>query len=82
VEPHADDGAEWVYSRCLLVDFTGFCEDEAEALSAQGRLCCWASVVLHPVVEQADGTTVTWDLGFVVHRVGVRDPESGWCECF
>lgn len=64
-------------------------------LSAQGRLCCWASVVLQPAQrEQAeeqrgggregdpgDGPA-EWELGFVVHKVGVRDPGSGWCECF
>lgn len=23
-----------------------------------------------------------WELGFLVERVGVTDPGSGWCECF
>ncbi|KAL2170759.1 hypothetical protein VTG60DRAFT_4414 [Thermothelomyces hinnuleus] len=170
IQPHFDDADDWVFSRCLLADFTGFREDEAEVLSAQGRLCCWASVVLqrqqHPpppppqgqgrqgqqhkgcgeaeeeeeeegLHRDRDTTTTTgiisatcgggqagvlevegggicngddacagqcgsaledveegeeeeeeeeeeamWELGFIVHRVGVRDPGSGWCECF
>ncbi|KXX73222.1 hypothetical protein MMYC01_210480 [Madurella mycetomatis] len=98
VQTHFDDNDDWVASRCLLADFTGFCEDEAEALSSQGRLCCWASVVLQPVAETgldagggdttsggagaSAGGDVKWELGFVVHRVGVRDPGRGWCECF
>ena len=87
IQRHFDDADDWVFSRCLLADFTGFREDEAEILSAQGRLCCWASVVLRPrgdleedaSEEAAEGA---WELGFVVQRVGVRDPGSGWCECF
>ncbi|GAB1310731.1 hypothetical protein MFIFM68171_00941 [Madurella fahalii] len=98
IQPHFDDNDDWVTSRCLLADFTGFCEDEAEALSSGGRLCCWASVVLQPVPgtglgaggDTTSATTgvgvdlgdVKWELGFVVHQVRVRDPESGWCECF
>ena len=76
LQQHFDDNDKWVFSRCLLADFTGFREDEAEALSRQGSLCCWASVVLQ------QSPTRGWDLGFVVHRIGVRDPRSGWCECF
>ncbi|KAK4129051.1 hypothetical protein N657DRAFT_676736 [Parathielavia appendiculata] len=93
VQRHFDDGDDWVFSRCLLADFTGFRDDEAEVLSAQGRLCCWASVVLQPQQrpreqqqrQQHEGLGQVqgkWELGFVVHRVGVRDPETGWCECF
>jgi hypothetical protein len=87
IQRHFDDNDDWVFSRCLLADFTGFREDEAEVLSAQGRLCCWASVVLQPQrgpdggQDQCDGEG-KWELGFVVHRVGVRHPETGWCECF
>ncbi|KAL2017736.1 hypothetical protein VTK56DRAFT_1706 [Thermocarpiscus australiensis] len=95
IQRHFDDDDEWVFSRCLLADFTGLREDEAEALSSRGSLCCWASVVLHALPggqgldedEDGDGTGESgarwwWDLGFVVYRVGVRDPRSGWCECF
>ncbi|KAH6854116.1 hypothetical protein B0I37DRAFT_22325 [Chaetomium sp. MPI-CAGE-AT-0009] len=113
IQPHFDDGADWVFSRCLLADFTGFREDEAEALSTAagaGRLCCWASVVLQPPrgrsgpgrmqglgdgdhdgvdgegegegLEGVDAEEGRWELEFVVQRVGVRDPGSGWCECF
>jgi hypothetical protein len=123
IQPHFDDSAEWVFSRCLLADFTGFREDEAEALSTAagaGRLCCWASVVLSPPrrrrsggcggqgfredgdedlkMEEEEGLggqglegleggsgeadEGRWELEFVVQRVGVRDPGSGWCECF
>ncbi|KAL2131604.1 hypothetical protein VTI74DRAFT_4820 [Chaetomium olivicolor] len=81
IQRHFDDNDDWVFSRCLLADFTGFREDEAEVLSSQGRLCCWASVVLQPQQEQ-QGSGDKWELGFVVQRVGVRDPGSGWCECF
>ncbi|KAK4044386.1 hypothetical protein C8A01DRAFT_42817 [Parachaetomium inaequale] len=96
IQPHFDDADDWVFSRCLLADFTGFREDEAEVLSGQGRLCCWASVVLQPQQQQQgqhsqqegegeplqDNSSGKWELGFVVQRVGVRDPGSGWCECF
>jgi hypothetical protein len=86
IQQHFDDADDWVFSRCLLGDFTGFREDEAEVLSSQGRLCCWASVVLQPQPEEEDGEGQgergKWQLGFVVQRVGVRDPGSGWCECF
>jgi hypothetical protein len=91
IQQHFDDADDWVFSRCLLADFTGFREDEAEVLSSQGRLCCWASVVLQPQQQsQHDGegeglpenSSGKWELGFVVQRVGVRDPGSGWCECF
>lgn len=87
--PHPDDTRDWVFSRCLLADFTDFREDEAAALSQSGSLCCWASVVLHPLHQDVQperggqrGGRAIWDLGFVVHRVGVRDPDGGWCECF
>ncbi|KAJ4297409.1 hypothetical protein N0V88_004331 [Collariella sp. IMI 366227] len=79
IQRHFDDNDEWVFSRCLLADFTGFREEDAETLSSQGRLCCWASVVLQP---QAHGDGDKWELGFVVQRVGVKDPGNGWCECF
>lgn len=84
IQPHFDDADDWVFSRCLLADFTGFREDEAEVLSSQGRLCCWASVVLQPQPDEGAGGEGEgrWQLGFVVQRVGVRDPGSGWCECF
>ncbi|KAL2154541.1 hypothetical protein VTH82DRAFT_3217 [Thermothelomyces myriococcoides] len=187
IQPHIDDSDDWVFSRCLLADFTGFREDDAEFLSSQGRLCCWASVVLQkqqahprqrrqqspapppprggqarqgprqhkrcgdgeeegeeglhrdrsigtpggitnaacggghagdlevedggipnngggvgdddPCVghygralederegdeEEEDGeeAEAMWELKFIVQRVGVRDPRSGWCECF
>ncbi|KAK4249494.1 hypothetical protein C7999DRAFT_39472 [Corynascus novoguineensis] len=131
IQPHFDDTDDWVFSRCILGDFTGFREDEAEALSAQGRLCCWASVELRPQQQQQqqpeqrrggeerkwlntgsststntaeesespndgdDGDCARgrggegdgeeqpkWELKFEVQRVGVRDPGSGWCECF
>jgi hypothetical protein len=88
IQRHFDDADDWVFSRCLLADFTGFREDEAEVLSAQGRLCCWASVVLQPQRRldgghgEGEGEEGKWELGFVVHRVGVRHPETGWCECF
>ncbi|KAK4174838.1 hypothetical protein QBC36DRAFT_33643 [Triangularia setosa] len=75
--PHVDDQDDWVFSRCLLADFTGFGEESAATLSRQGRLCCWVSVVL-------DGSSGVWDLNFVVHRVGVcaRNPslsKTGAC---
>ncbi|KAK0624803.1 hypothetical protein B0T17DRAFT_654661 [Bombardia bombarda] len=41
VRPHFDDDDEWVYSRCLLADFSGLGEEEAEAapsLSLAGKL--------------------------------------------
>ncbi|KAK4148549.1 hypothetical protein C8A00DRAFT_19636 [Chaetomidium leptoderma] len=89
IQRHFDDADDWVFSRCLLADFTGFGEDEAEVMSSQGRLCCWASVVLQPPQgaggregEDQDEDKGKWELGFVVQRVGVRDPGSGWCECF
>ncbi|KAH6619432.1 hypothetical protein B0J18DRAFT_467584 [Chaetomium sp. MPI-SDFR-AT-0129] len=92
IQRHFDDDSDWVSSRCLLADFTGFREEEAEVLSAQGRLCCWASVVLRPVSDPVAGGNTTggtvnggdgkWELAFVVQRVGVRDPGGGWCECF
>ncbi|KAK4196974.1 hypothetical protein QBC40DRAFT_109630 [Triangularia verruculosa] len=77
VVPHIDDQDEWVFSRCLLADFTGFGEEAAATLSRQGRLCCWISVVL-------DASSGTWDINFVVHRVGVcaRNPslsKTGAC---
>ncbi|KAK4237206.1 hypothetical protein C8A03DRAFT_16235 [Achaetomium macrosporum] len=92
IQRHFDDGDEWVYSRCLLADYTNFREDEAEVLSAHGRLCCWASVLLRPLAAEGEGGCSNssngegggsrWELEFVVQRVGVRDPGTGWCECF
>jgi hypothetical protein len=121
IQRHFDDAADWVFSRCLLADFTSFRDDEADALSSQGRLCCWASVVLRPVSPSSSssppspdeegedgrgrpgggrgdgdgegeneggsgggegGSDEEWELGFVVHWVGVRDPRGGWCRCF
>lgn len=61
---HFDDDDEWVFSRCLLSDFSGLDAAEAAWLSSQGRLCCWASVVL-----MHHGDRGVWDLGVVVHRV-------------
>ncbi len=77
--PHFDDGDEWVYSRCLLSDFTGFGEEEAAVLSAEGRLCCWASV--GAIYE--DGTENSgWDLGVMVHRVfSHTNLQTGECSC-
>lgn len=75
---HFDDSNEWVYSRCLLADFSGMAEDEAALLSDEGRLCCWASVVL----TQSDHGGQPWDLCFVVHKIlAHRDPETGRCCC-
>ncbi|KAK3309742.1 uncharacterized protein B0T15DRAFT_388170 [Chaetomium strumarium] len=98
IQRHFDDDDEWVYSRCLLADYTNFREDEAEALSEHSRLCCWASVLLRPLPlepgaaegegegeggsSSGGGSSGGWELEFIVLRVGVRDPESGWCECF
>ncbi|KAK3393428.1 hypothetical protein B0H63DRAFT_443674 [Podospora didyma] len=74
--PHLDDANELVYTRCLLTDFTNVDPNHAAALSQEGRLCCWASVVL--MLREG----VVWDLGFVVHRVLThRDPETGLCPC-
>jgi hypothetical protein len=86
IQRHLDDADDWVFSRCLLADFTGFREDEAEAMSAQGQLCCWANVVVQPLPQsqpqgEQQGVRM-WELGFVVQRVGVTDQGSGWCECF
>lgn len=76
--PHFDDDDDWVYSRCLLADFSGMSHDEASRLSDEGRLCCWASVVLTPSEDGGHSR----DICFVVHRVLVhRDPESGRCHC-
>ncbi|KAL2124868.1 hypothetical protein VTJ04DRAFT_1233 [Mycothermus thermophilus] len=127
--PHFEDSHDWVYTRCLLADFTGLREDDALMLSRQGRLCCWASVMLYPLEEEQEdrpqgerrclpgadtepgsslgaaigrgtrgrgGTGMEptgsrqhesprphlWELRFVVSKVRVRDPMSGWCECF
>ncbi|KAK1833732.1 hypothetical protein QBC39DRAFT_345009 [Podospora conica] len=74
---HFDDDDEWVYSRCLLSDFSGMDAAEAAWLSSQGRLCCWASVVL-----MRHGDRDVWDLGIVVHKVlADREPGSGRCSC-
>lgn len=61
---HFDDDDEWVFSRCLLSDFSGLDAAEAAWLSSQGRLCCWASVVL-----MRHGDRGVWDLVVVAHRV-------------
>ena len=77
-QPHFDDSDEWVYSRCLLADFSGMAEDEATLLSNEGRLCCWVSVVL----TRSDHGEQTWDLCFVVHKIlARRDPQTGRCCC-
>ncbi|KAG7292746.1 hypothetical protein NEMBOFW57_002786 [Staphylotrichum longicolle] len=77
IQRYFDDDHDWVYTRCLLADFTGFREDEAEAL-----------VVLRPLAgdgeaaaDSAEVEAGQWELGFVVQRVGVRDPGAGG-ECF
>ncbi|KAL2271418.1 hypothetical protein VTJ83DRAFT_789 [Remersonia thermophila] len=141
--PHFEDGHDWVYTRCVLAEFTGLRENDAAALSRQGRLCCWASVMLYPLQDDGDGGAANqgearglgsptepgslpkgggvggggriggrgdaggrggrggraargpagaqqgdagrprlWELRFVVQKVRVRDPASGWCECF
>ncbi|KAL1837702.1 hypothetical protein VTJ49DRAFT_3499 [Mycothermus thermophilus] len=107
--PHFEDNHDWVYTRCLLAEFTGLRENDAMVLSRQGRLCCWASVMLYPLEEEGDGEDGRmgsgdggggaaarpagaqqedaprprlWELRFVVQKVRVRDPSSGWCECF
>lgn len=67
---HYDDEDEWVYSRCTLSEFTEMDRDHATFLSNNGMLCCWASVVLTPWEEACTGRT-SWDLGFMVHRVGM-----------
>lgn len=79
IQRHFDDEDEWVYSRCILDDFTGFREDVAEVLSREGGLCCWANVRLRP---EGHAPGDKWELEFVVQLVRVRDPQSGWCECF
>ncbi|KAK0734514.1 hypothetical protein B0T26DRAFT_635882 [Lasiosphaeria miniovina] len=83
--PHFDDDDEWVYSRCLLSDFTEMGEEGAAVLSQQGRLCCWASVVLMRYAVDGgghDNTEAHWDLGFIVHRVLTRrDPDTTLCPC-
>jgi len=67
---HSDDEEEWVYSRCLAVDFSNFSEAEAAWLSSQGRLSCWASMVVMPVRREGpEGEVVKSDLVFVVHKV-------------
>ncbi len=100
IQPHQEDTDDWVFSRCILADFTNLREDEAQELSDNDRLCCWASVELRPPPpasssrgrrlrgQDQDGDDDDaeaggrWELAFVVQKVGVRDPESGWCECF
>lgn len=62
---HFDDGDPWVFSRCIMADFSGMSSEEAAFLSRDGRLGCWASVTL---TRQASGT---WDLGFLIHRLVV-----------
>ncbi|KAM7200179.1 hypothetical protein V8F20_005397 [Naviculisporaceae sp. PSN 640] len=62
---HFDDDDPWVFSRCIMTDFSGMGSEEAAFLSREGRLGCWASVTL---TRQASGT---WDLGFLIHRLVV-----------
>lgn len=62
---HFDDEDAWVFSRCIMADFSGMSDDEAANISSQGRLGCWASVTL---TQQASGR---WDLGFLIHRLVV-----------
>ena len=76
---HFDDDDEWVYSRCILADFSGLGDEEASRLSAEGRLCCWASVVLTRV--NGDDGRSQWDVGLVVHRVLERRTAVGRCGC-
>jgi len=74
---HFDDDSNWVFSRCLLAEFSGLGEQEANRMSEEGRLCCWASVV-----AMRDGDQQSWDLGVVVHRVLThRRSVSGGCRC-
>ncbi|KAK3990386.1 hypothetical protein QBC44DRAFT_394706 [Cladorrhinum sp. PSN332] len=79
---HYDDDDEWVYSRCTLSEFTEMDRDQATFLSNNGMLCCWASVVLTPWEEEGTPGRAVWDLGFMIHRVGLCTerqalPETG-----
>lgn len=77
LRPHVDDSQEWVYSRCLMSDFSCLNEQETKALSETGQLCCLASVVL-----AREGSGGEWDLFIVVHKVTAhRRRESGPCGC-
>ncbi|KAK1757896.1 hypothetical protein QBC47DRAFT_377221 [Echria macrotheca] len=77
---HFDDHDDWVHSRCVQSDFSGLGEHEARRLSDQGRLCCWASMMLRPGDTSTGG--LQWDLCFVIHKVVARrDSESSRCAC-
>ncbi|KAK5658908.1 hypothetical protein OQA88_1722 [Cercophora sp. LCS_1] len=77
LRPHHDDNDDWVYSRCLLSDFSTLNEDQAKTLSDRGQLCCLASVVL-----AREDSSREWDLFIVVHKVTAhRLPELGMCAC-
>jgi len=91
IRPHFDDQDDWVYSRCILADFTALSADDAEYWSQNNNLCCWARVSLRRCRDKAgrigndaaDGNGGDqWELEFIVQRVGLRHPTSGWCECF
>ena len=91
IRPHFDDQDDWVYSRCILTDFTALSADDAEYWSQNNNLCCWARVSLRRCCDKAgrigedtaDGDDSSqWELEFIVQRVGLRHPTSGWCECF
>ncbi|KAK0632760.1 hypothetical protein B0T14DRAFT_419508 [Immersiella caudata] len=74
---HFDDEEEWVFSRCLLAEFSGLGEQEASQMSEEGKLCCWASLV-----AMRDGDQQGWDIGVVVHKVfSHRRSEPGRCRC-
>jgi hypothetical protein len=64
---HFDDDEEWVFSRCLLAEFSGLGEQEASRMSDEGKLCCWASLV-----AMREGEQRAWDIGVVVHRIFSR----------
>ncbi|KAK0657055.1 hypothetical protein B0T16DRAFT_452551 [Cercophora newfieldiana] len=64
VPRHFDDDEEWVFSRCVLAEFSDLGEDEAARASEAGELCCWASLV-----AMRDGDQRAWDIGVLVHKV-------------
>ncbi|KAK3329863.1 hypothetical protein B0H66DRAFT_39724 [Apodospora peruviana] len=68
---HADDDRSWTYSRCQMTDFSSFSQDEATVLSNQGRLGCWATVLLTRLDGEARGDVSRWDLRFMIQRVVV-----------
>lgn len=71
VLPHLDDEEDWVWSRCILTDFTGMSEERASSMSRQGRLACRTSVLLTRTSgdnDAGDGPG-RWDLSFMIHRV-------------